>query len=185
MQLVDGDVVAGADDNAATVAAAEETTTTAPSAGADVVTIASPVSGQVEDLSQVNDEVFSQKMMGDGAAVVPSDGTIYAPADGTLSVAYATKHAYGITADNGAEILIHAGIDTVNLEGQHMESFVEQGQTVKKGDKLGTIDLEAVKAAGYDTTVMVILTNTANYQTVSRDADGEVTHGDDLFTAAK
>lgn len=185
MQLVDGDVVAGADDNAATVAAAEEATTTAPSAGDDVVTIASPVSGQVEDLSQVNDEVFSQKMMGDGAAVVPSDGTIYAPADGTLSVAYATKHAYGITADNGAEILIHAGIDTVNLEGQHMESFVEQGQTVKKGDKLGTIDLEAVKAAGYDTTVMVILTNIANYQTVSRDADGEVTHGDDLFTAAK
>lgn len=187
MQLVDGDVVAAADDTAATVAAAEDETTTpaAPAAGADVVTIASPVSGQVEDLSQVNDEVFSQKMMGDGAAVVPSDGTIYAPADGTLSVAYATKHAYGITADNGAEILIHAGIDTVNLDGEHMESFVEQGQKVKKGDKLGTVDLDAVKAAGYDTTVMVILTNTANYQAVSRDADGQVEHGDDLFTAAK
>ncbi|KRM63683.1 PTS system, sucrose-specific IIBC component [Limosilactobacillus coleohominis DSM 14060] len=120
-------------------------------------------------------------MMGDGAAVVPNDGTIYAPVDGTITVAYATKHAYGLTSDDGAEVLIHVGLDTVNLKGEHFESFVEQGQKVKKGDRLGTIDLAAVKAAGYDTTVMVVVTNTTNYTQVKRVADGEISHGDDLI----
>src|SRR5699024_11538156 len=98
--------------------------------------------------------------MGNGAAVVPTDVTIYAAVDGELTVAYETKHAYGLKSDNGAEVLIHVGINTVNLKGQHFESFVKQGQKVKKGDKLGTVDLDAVKAAGYDTTVMVVVTNT-------------------------
>lgn len=147
-------------------------------------TVVSPVTGEAEDLSKVNDEVFSQKMMGDGAAVVPSDGTIYAPVDGTITVAYATKHAYGLTSDDGAEVLIHIGLDTVNLKGQHFESFVEQGQKVKKGDKLGTIDLDAVKKAGYDTTVMIVITNTANYGSVKRLVDGQVNHGDDLIAVA-
>lgn len=142
--------------------------------------IASPISGEVEDITQVNDDVFSQKMMGDGAAVKPSDGTIYAPVDGTVTVAYATKHAYGLTSNDGAEVLIHVGLDTVNLKGEHFESFVEQGQKVKKGDKLGTIDLAAVQQAGYDTTVMLVVTNTSNYTQVKRIADGEITHGDDL-----
>ena len=119
-------------------------------------------------------------MMGDGTAVKPSDGTIYAPVDGTVTVAYATKHAYGLTSNDGAEVLIHVGLDTVNLKGEHFESFVEQGQKVKKGDKLGTIDLAAVQQAGYDTTVMLVVTNTSNYTQVKRIADGEITHGDDL-----
>ncbi|KRN58322.1 sucrose-specific PTS transporter subunit IIBC [Limosilactobacillus secaliphilus] len=144
-------------------------------------TVVSPVAGQAEDLSQVKDEVFSQKMMGDGAAVVPSDGTIYAPVDGEITVAYATKHAYGLTSKDGAEVLIHIGLDTVNLKGQHFESFVEQGQKVKRGDKLGTIDLDAVKKAGYDTTVMVVITNTNKYAAVKRVADGQVNHGDSLI----
>lgn len=143
--------------------------------------IASPVTGEAEDITKVNDEVFSQKMMGDGAAVMPSDGTIYAPVNGTITVAYATKHAYGLTSDDGAEVLIHVGLDTVNLKGEHFTSFVEQGQKVKKGDKLGTIDLDAVKKAGYDTTVMVVVTNTTNYSQVNRVADGDVQHGDELI----
>lgn len=115
------------------------------------------------------------------------DGDVVAAADDTAATVAAAEDETTTPAAPaaGAEILIHAGIDTVNLDGEHMESFVEQGQKVKKGDKLGTVDLDAVKAAGYDTTVMVILTNTANYQAVSRDADGQVEHGDDLFTAAK
>ena len=132
-------------------------------------------------MSQVNDEVFSQKMMGDGAAIVPSDGTIVAPADGEITVAYATKHAYGLTSTDGAEILIHIGLDTVNLKGDHFTSNVAQGQKVKKGDVLGTVDLDAVKAAGYDTTTMIVITNTANYSAVKQLADGTVQAGDDLI----
>ena len=139
------------------------------------------VDGKSIDLGEVNDQVFSTKMMGDGAAVVPADGTIYAPADGEITVAYETKHAYGIKTDQGAEVLIHVGIDTVNLKGQHFTSNVTQGQKIKKGDVLGTADLEAIKQAGYDTTVMVIVTNTMNYASVERIDVDEVKHGDNLI----
>ena len=167
----------------ATAAVAENNTTNDTTTESAV--IASPVAGTAENLSQVNDEVFSQKMMGDGAAVIPTDGTIYAPVDGTITVAYETKHAYGLTADNGAEVLIHVGLDTVNLKGEHFTSEVSQGQQVKAGDKLGTVDLDAVKAAGYDTTVMVVITNSNNYKEVRCLADGKVNHGDQLVEVAK
>lgn len=172
--------VAAADD-AAAPAATVETPAADDAPKAEAATVLSPVAGEAEDLSQVNDEVFSQKMMGDGAAVVPSDGTIYAPVDGTITVAYETKHAYGLTADNGAEVLIHIGLDTVNLKGEHFTSNVSQGQQVKAGDVLGTVDLDAIKAAGYDSTVMVVITNTPNYQSVKRVADGQVDHGAELI----
>lgn len=169
--------------DAATAAVAENNTTNDTTTESAV--IASPVAGTAENLSQVNDEVFSQKMMGDGAAVIPTDGTIYAPVDGTITVAYETKHAYGLTADNGAEVLIHVGLDTVNLKGEHFTSEVSQGQQVKAGDKLGTVDLDAVKTAGYDTTVMVVITNSNNYKEVRCLADGKVNHGDQLVEVAK
>lgn len=143
--------------------------------------VKAPVNGQVKDLSEVNDKVFSQKLMGDGAAIVPTDGTIYAPVDGKITVAYETKHAYGIQSDNGAEVLIHIGIDTVNLKGEHFETFVKQGQEVKQGDKLGTIDIDAVQKAGYDPTVMTIITNTANYAEVGHKKVDEIHHGDDFI----
>ncbi|MDN6491570.1 MAG: sucrose-specific PTS transporter subunit IIBC [Leuconostoc sp.] len=108
-----------------------------------------PVSGHLIQLSDVPDNVFSTGMMGKGVAIEPSDGTIYAPADGEITVAYQTKHAYGLTTDDGVEILIHIGLDTVNLEGQGFESFVTQGQKVKKGDKLGTFDTNTIKKAGH------------------------------------
>ena len=119
--------------------------------------------------------------MGDGAAVIPADGNIYSPVDGEVTVAYETKHAYGLKSDDGAEILIHIGIDTVNLKGEHFESFVKQGQRIKKGDKLGTVDLAAVKEAGYDTTVMVIVTNTNDYASVDRVQNDKVKAGDNLI----
>ena len=143
--------------------------------------IYSPVDGTPESLTKVNDQVFSAKLMGDGAAVIPSDGTIYSPVNGTVTIAYETKHAYGIKSDNGAEVLIHIGLDTVNLKGEHFESFVKQGQRVEKGDKLGSVDLDAVKKAGYDTTVMVVITNTANYANVQRITDAGDKHGDKLI----
>lgn len=140
-----------------------------------------PIDGHSIDLSEVNDQVFSTKMMGDGAAIVPTDGTIYAPVDGEITVAYETKHAYGIKSADGAEVLIHVGIDTVNLKGEHFTSNVTQGQKIKKGDILGTADLKAIQEAGYDTTVMVIITNTMNYEGVARIEQTDVKHGDDLI----
>ena len=143
--------------------------------------IASPVDGTPESLTKVNDQVFSAKLMGDGAAIIPSDNNIYSPVSGTITIAYETKHAYGVKSDDGAEVLIHIGLDTVNLKGQHFESFVKQGQRVKKGDKLGTADMAALKEAGYDTTVMVVITNTANYANVQRITDAGDKHGDNLI----
>ena len=143
--------------------------------------IVSPVNGTPESLTKVNDQVFSAKLMGDGAAVIPSDGTIYSPVNGTVTIVYETKHAYGIKSDNGAGVLIHIGLDTVNLKGEHFESFVKQGQRVEKGDKLGSVDLDAVKKAGYDTTVMVVITNTPNYANVQRITDAGDKHGDKLI----
>ena len=149
-------------------------------ADVDNENIAAPVDGQVKDLGDVNDQVFSTKLMGDGAAIVPSDGMIYSPVDGQVTVAYETKHAYGLKSKDGAEVLIHIGIDTVNLKGEGFESFVKQGQTVKAGDKLGTVDLAKVKAEGYDTTVMVVVTNTNNYASVNRLNVTDVKHGDNV-----
>lgn len=145
--------------------------------------IAAPVSGEAESLKNVNDPVFSTEAMGRGAAIVPdaTDGTIYAPVSGTISVAYETKHAYGIQSDKGAEVLIHVGIDTVNLKGKHFTSNVKQGEHVEKGQKLGTADISAIVSEGYDPTVMVVVTNTPNYANVQR-IDGEnKQHGDDLI----
>ena len=149
-------------------------------ADVDNENIVAPVDGQVKDLGDVNDQVFSTKLMGDGAAIVPSDGTVYSPVDGQVTVAYETKHAYGLKSKDGAEVLIHIGIDTVNLKGEGFESFVKQGQTVKAGDKLGTVDLAKVKAEGYDTTVMVVVTNTNNYASVNRLNVTDVKHGDNV-----
>lgn len=149
-------------------------------ANVDNENIAAPVDGQVKDLGDVNDQVFSTKLMGDGAAIVPSDGTVYSPVDGQVTVAYETKHAYGLKSKDGAEVLIHIGIDTVNLKGEGFESFVKQGQTVKAGDKLGTVDLAKVKAEGFDPTVMVVVTNTNNYASVNRLNVTAVKHGDNV-----
>lgn len=146
--------------------------------------ISAPVSGQLVDLATVNDPVFAGGMMGKGAAIEPADGTIVAPADGTITVAYATKHAYGLTTADGVEILIHIGIDTVNLDGKGFESFVKQGQTVSKGDKLGTFDAAIIKDAGYPVTTMVLVTNTNNFEQVIVDAPygNQVITTDDILT---
>lgn len=147
--------------------------------------LAAPVSGEAESLTKVNDQVFSAKLMGDGVAIVPNDGTVYSPVDGEITVAYETKHAYGLKSDDGAEVLIHVGLDTVNLKGEHFTSEVTQGQKVKRGDKLGSFDLEAVKKAGYDPTVMMVVTNTADYASVDRIDVTAVTHGDNVVSVTK
>ncbi|WNJ64818.1 sucrose-specific PTS transporter subunit IIBC [Lactiplantibacillus plantarum] len=130
--------------------------------------ISAPVTGTSESLKQVNDQVFSAEIMGKGAAIVPSADQVVAPADGVITVTYDSHHAYGIKTTAGAEILIHLGLDTVNLNGEHFTTNVQKGDTVHQGDLLGTFDVAALKAANYDPTVMLVVTNTANYANVER-----------------
>lgn len=118
-----------------------------------------PVVGTVESITKVNDDVFSTRVMGDGIAIIPNEGVITAPVTGKISAVFPTKHAYGITSENGTEILIHIGLDTVNLKGEHFKSLVEQDQIVKRGEPIGHFDLAAIKALGYDPTVMMIFTS--------------------------
>ena len=141
-------------------------------------TIVSPIVGQMVDLKDVNDPVFSSGAMGQGVAVKPSEGVVYAPADAEVTIAFATGHAYGLKTANGAEILIHVGIDTVSMNGDGFDQKVAQGDKVKAGDVLGTFDTAKIAATGLDDTTMVIVTNTADYASVIPVAEGVVAKGD-------
>lgn len=143
--------------------------------------ITAPISGQVESLRDTKDKVFSSEMMGKGAAIIPESENVVAPASGEITVAYPTGHAYGIKTDDGANILIHLGIDTVNLKGKGFSSKVKQGDRVNKGDLLGTYDFKLVEKEGYDPTVMVVVTNTADYAEVKRVTGKEVKENDNLI----
>ena len=136
----------------------------------------SPIVGEVVALNEVNDPVFSSGVMGQGIAVKPSKGVVYAPADAEIAIAFPTGHAYGLKTDNGAEILIHVGIDTVSMNGEGFEAKVSQGDRVKAGDVIGTFDSEAIAANGLDDTTMVIITNTMDYAEVTPIATGSVTN---------
>lgn len=130
------------------------------------ITVNSPMNGIVKDLSEVNDPMFSEKVLGNGAAIESKDGKVYAPFDGTVISLFPTRHAIGLQSNDGIEMLIHIGLDTVKLDGKHFTAHVEQDQKVKKGDLLIEFDKEEIKAAGYDTIVPVIITNTAAFKSV-------------------
>lgn len=136
--------------------------------------ITSPVKGNVITLSEVNDSVFSQEVMGKGFAVIPEESTITSPVNGTVVALFPTKHAIGLKSEAGEEILIHVGIDTVNLEGKYIESVVNIGDSVKQGDILLQVDFDSIKKEGYDITTMVIITNTADYNNVKLKATGKM-----------
>ncbi len=127
------------------------------------VPIASPVTGTVIDLADVPDPVFSSKAVGDGLGVEPDDGAIASPVDATITMVAGTGHAIGFKSESGLEVLLHLGVDTVELEGAPFDLSVKVGDTVKAGDSLGTMDLEAVRAAGKATTAIVVLTNTITH----------------------
>ena len=153
---------------------------------ADLVEIASPLSGQVKELSQATDPVFAQGVMGQGVLIEPSQGDLLAPVDGVVSVLFPTKHAVGIVSDQGVEMLMHIGMDTVNLEGKGFTAHISQGDRVKAGDKLISFDIDLIKDAGYVTETPVIITNQDQYQA---DALGslprQIAVGDALMTATK
>ena len=144
--------------------------------------LASPVKGKVVPLNKVEDAAFSEGALGKGIAVEPTEGKVVAPCDGTIMTLFPTKHAIGIVSDNGCEILIHIGMDTVQLEGKYFDAHVKQGDKVKKGDVLVTFDMDAIKNEGYSLVTPVIITNTADYLDVVEVANGNVSMGDDLLT---
>jgi len=123
----------------------------------------SPVKGEQINLESVNDPTFAQKMLGDGVAVIPEEGKFYAPFDGVVETVFPTKHAIGLKSDTGIEILIHIGLDTVELKGAPYDVKVKDNQKIKKGDLLVVADLDAIKKAGYDTVTPVIVTNTKEF----------------------
>ena len=143
--------------------------------------IQTPIVGDVVALSNVNDPVFSSGAMGQGIAVKPSQDVVYAPADSEVTIVFPTGHAYGLRTANGAEILIHVGIDTVSMNGEGFNHKVAQGDKVKAGDVLGTFDSAKIAAAGLDNTTMVIVTNTADFASVNPVASGSVAKGDAII----
>ena len=143
--------------------------------------IQTPIVGDVVALSNVNDPVFSSGAMGQGIAVKPSEDVVYAPADAEVTIVFPTGHAYGLRTANGAEILIHVGIDTVSMNGEGFNHKVAQGDKVKAGDLLGTFDSAKIAAAGLDNTTMVIVTNTADFASVNPVASGSVAKGDAII----
>ena len=130
-------------------------------------------------MSAVKDQAFSSGALGKGVGIRPSGQEIYAPADGEITCVFPTKHAIGLQSDDGVEVLLHIGIDTVQLEGKHFQVMVEQGQHIKRGDQLAVVDFAGIRADGYDDTIIAIVTNTQDYADVvafvgtadTRDAD--------------
>ncbi|HEP5175207.1 TPA: PTS beta-glucoside transporter subunit IIBCA [Streptococcus pyogenes] len=143
-------------------------------------TLYSPLNGTVVDLAAVSDPVFSSGAMGQGLAIKPEDNTLYSPVDGKVEIVFETGHAYAITSSQGAEVLLHIGIDTVSMAGDGFESLVAVGQAVKKGDLLGHFDPSKIAEAGLDDTTMMIVTNSADYQSVDILAQGHVLIGDQV-----
>lgn len=125
-----------------------------------------PVKGAMIKLSDVKDDVFSAGTLGKGFAVNPFDNIITSPVDGTVETVFPTKHAIGLKTSDGLEVLVHMGIDTVNLKGKYFETFVKNNQRIKVGDKIATMDINKIKDSGYDPTVIVVVTNTNQYKSV-------------------
>lgn len=143
--------------------------------------IGSPCNGKAVPITEVPDPTFSEKMLGDGFAVIPSEGKIYAPADGEVSMVFDTLHAITMTTDQGVELLIHIGLDTVTLKGEPFTAFVAAGDHVKKGDLLMDADLEKIKAAGLNTITPVLVCNTDAYEKITLVKEGEVACGEDII----
>lgn len=155
----------------------------AASAGQGVV--CSPVTGTAVALADVPDPVFGSGAMGKGCGVKPSAGVAYAPVTGEITAAFPTGHAFGITSDDGIEVLIHIGMDTVDMNGKGFKIIAQQGAHVKAGDPLGTFTPSDIKAAGHDDTVIVVITNSDDYKDVACVAEGSVTAGDALLRTEK
>lgn len=145
----------------------------------DLKKVNAPAIGEVVPLEEVNDSAFSTKIMGEGIAIIPSENTIYAPFNGKVTAVFPTKHAIGLTSDFGIELLIHVGLDTVELDGKYFETLVSVGDVVKRGQAILTADFKQIKAAGYDIITPIVVTNSAQYiEVVAKDEKRPVKQDD-------
>ena len=147
--------------------------------------IGAPVGGKAVSLGQVNDPAFASALLGNGIAIEPSEGKIVAPCDATVDTIFQTGHAVSLICDFGAEILIHVGLDTVNLKGKHYRAHVRTGEKVKKGQLLITFDLQAIKEDGYDVITPVVVCNSNIYKTFTARTGQCVRAGDTIIELSK
>ena len=143
--------------------------------------LVSPLDGELLPLSEVKDEVFSSGAMGEGVAIEPSQGVLHAPDDGRVVMTFPTRHAIGMKTKDGAEILMHIGMDTVNLQGKGFETLVDKGDEVKAGDELVKFDIDEIHSAGYIVTTSIVVTNSKDYEKVSVVRQGEVKVGQEIL----
>ncbi len=143
--------------------------------------LVSPLDGELLPLSEVKDEVFSSGAMGEGVAIEPSQGVLHAPDDGRVVMTFPTGHAIGMKTKDGAEILMHIGMDTVNLQGKGFETLVDKGDEVKAGDELVKFDIDEIHSAGYIVTTSIVVTNSKDYEKVSVVRQGEVKVGQEIL----
>ena len=146
--------------------------------------ISSPATGDLLPLREAGDAAFSEGLLGQGAVIIPTVGEVVAPFDGIVMTLFPTKHAIGLISDKGTELLIHVGIDTVQLDGKYFEAFVKQGDVVKKGQKLVAFDIKAIEAAGFNTQIPIIVTNTQDYSKVDVKAAKHITPGTQFIAVA-
>lgn len=149
------------------------------------IVLASPAPGKLVSIKMVSDPTFSEEILGRGAAVIPSEGRFRAPADGTVTTVFPTGHAAAITTNDGVEVLIHIGLDTVKLNGKHFNIIASEGQKVKTGDLLIEADLEQIKAEGYDIITPVIICNSDEFSEILPESDKNVAQGDAIIVLKK
>ncbi len=142
--------------------------------------ILAPLTGEVKDIKECSDPVFAQEIVGKGVIIIPTEGKVYAPVDGKISMLAETGHAVGITSDDGTELLIHIGLDTVELEGKPFDIKAENNAYVKRGDLLIEFNIDEIKAAGKEIQSPVIITNTDD-KTITSLKLGQINHGEDLL----
>ena len=146
------------------------------------ISITSPVEGKVIPLTEVKDSTFAQEILGKGAAIIPEKGVVYAPFDGKVDAVFETGHALGLVSEDGVELLVHVGIDTVNLKGKYFTPKKKSGDTMKKGDILLEFDIDKIKANGYDVTTPIIISNTEQFAKVKVCEDKVVTKESKLLS---
>lgn len=151
-----------------------------PTTANKTLVVTNPVKGEVLPIEQVDDPVFSQKMMGDGFGVKPENGDVYAPGHGKVVSVFPTQHAVGLELDNGVEVLVHIGIDTVELDGGPFDTVVKEGDVVTPDTKISTVDLQGLEDAGKDNTIIVVFTNMDKVEELSITKSGQAEPGTEI-----
>jgi glucose-specific phosphotransferase system IIA component len=151
----------------------------------DEIIIQSPVQGEACEITQVNDATFRDKLLGEGIAIRPSTGRVVAPVNGMIAILFETKHACTIVSDQGTEILIHIGLDTVNLKGKYYKAYVKDGDKVKVGDLILEFDMDKIKEAGYDLITPVVICNSADYSKIQTFSGNQVQELEPIMSLQK